>query len=174
MISKCRHINQYACHTVNMEHLKRDKTIPEAYPTNIANKTNPQGITTKRQNWNPAVSWGRGTCVSVSDIGRVRLGLWFDHSVSSWGRGSGLVLAILIGLGRVSRGFVTRRALRYGTNTTGMLAVRLQEENLAPSKCKPPKKNQGNLPRCSSSSVAGGVEGIKRLTKVYELRGARH
>ena len=33
MISKCRHINQYACHTVNMEHLKRDKTYPSnQYP----------------------------------------------------------------------------------------------------------------------------------------------
>ena len=50
----------------------------KANPTNIATKTGPQGTRTKGQIWDHAVSWGRGVWVSVSDIGRVGLGLWFD------------------------------------------------------------------------------------------------
>ena len=83
------------------------KPQPKAYPTNIANKTSPQGTTTKRQNWNRTRSAGVGgsglalaILVGSSWVG---LGWWFDHAVSWEGR-SGVALAILVGLGRVGLG----------------------------------------------------------------------
>ena len=81
------------------------KPQPKANPTNIANKTSPQGTIIRPSarfgTTGSAGVGGSGLALAILvGLGRVGLGLWFDHAVS-WGRG---VWVSVSDIGRVGSG----------------------------------------------------------------------